>query len=211
MTSVLLCSALTASYVALGRFVVAHPLLGIDRAGRSFAGEFPRLAYVFTASCFFPVLLGFGLALIVLAIVSRAWRTRAIFSVVLMLVSWRVSDFAKDAFLRPRPHYWVLRHETSYSYSSGHAMFAVIVYGLWACLIATSDLPRAVRAFGATLLGLWACGIIWSRLALGAHYVTDLVGGVLLGLAMILFSAGVARAVFRADENRFRHVAAPLK
>ncbi len=58
----------------------------------------------------------------------------------------------------------------------------MLVYGLWAWFIWNSGLPRNVRAVVAPLFALWGCGVIWSRLALGAHYVTDLVGGVLLAV-----------------------------
>jgi membrane-associated phospholipid phosphatase len=75
-------------------------------------------------------------------------------------------------------------------------MFATIVYGLWAWYIWHSDLPRPVRVVVAPLLVLWACGILWSRLALGAHYVTDLIGGVLLGLTAIAL-ASAARIALR--------------
>jgi membrane-associated phospholipid phosphatase len=47
----------------------------------------------------------------------------------------------------------------------------------------------------APLLALWGCGVIWSRLALGAHYVTDLVGGVLLGLVALALAAAARTSV----------------
>jgi membrane-associated phospholipid phosphatase len=53
-----------------------------------------------------------------------------------------------------------------------------------------SELPRTARATSAALLLLLSIAICWSRLALGAHYVTDLIGGALLGLALIC--AGLA-------------------
>jgi membrane-associated phospholipid phosphatase len=71
-------------------------------------------------------------------------------------------------------------------------MFAVLVYGLWAWFIWNSDLPRGVRGVVAPLLALWGCGVIWSRLALGAHYVTDLVGGVLLAATILALASAVA-------------------
>jgi membrane-associated phospholipid phosphatase len=76
-------------------------------------------------------------------------------------------------------------------------MFAVLVYGLWAWFLWRSDLPRSVRFVVAPVAALWACGIIWSRLALGAHYVTDLIGGVLLATCALALAAEIHAAITR--------------
>jgi membrane-associated phospholipid phosphatase len=73
-------------------------------------------------------------------------------------------------------------------------MFAVVVYGLWSYFVATSALPRGVRVPLASALALWGCAVIWSRLALGAHWPTDLIGGVLFGIAVLAVGAAVTRS-----------------
>jgi membrane-associated phospholipid phosphatase len=59
-------------------------------------------------------------------------------------------------------------------------MYAVIISGLWALFVWKSNLPRGVRVVLTLALITWGIGAIWSRLALGAHYPSDLLGGVLL-------------------------------
>jgi membrane-associated phospholipid phosphatase len=189
--------AATAAYVALGLYVTHHPPLPIDLAGRAFAGHATSLALLFTESCWWPALLVLGIIAVLVAVRYPAWRGRVVFALATTLVAWQVSDGLKVAFGRPRPDYWVLIHEPTYAYSSGHAMFALLVYGLWAWFIWDSDLPRPVRVVVAPLLALWGCGVIWSRLALGAHYVTDLAGGVLLGVTALALASAVAAAVRR--------------
>lgn len=108
------------------------------------------------------------------------------------LLTWQLSDFLKNLFRRPRPEYWRLIHETSYSYSSGHAMFALLVYGLWAWFVWKSNLPHALRLILTPLLVLWAAAVVWSRLALGAHYVTDLIGGLLLATTTLSLAGAIA-------------------
>jgi membrane-associated phospholipid phosphatase len=178
-------------YAVLGAAVSHVPPFGIDVAGRAFAGQATFLALVFTESCWWEMLLALGIITILVAIRFPGWRVRVAAALAATLVTWQVSDVLKNVFHRPRPEYWKLIHEPTFSYSSGHAMFALMVYGLWAWFIWTSDLPRSVRRVVAPLLALWACGIVWSRLALGAHYVTDLIGGVLLGVTALALTSAV--------------------
>jgi membrane-associated phospholipid phosphatase len=190
--TLLLCAV---AYTLLGLAVAHVAPQGIDLAARALAGKAPHLALVFTASCWLPVLVSFGVLEIVLAVRVPPWRGRSLFAALVMLVGWRVSDALKDFFMRPRPPYWLLHHETSYAYSSGHAMFAVIVYFLWAAYVWRSTLPTTFRRIATPVLILWGCGVIWSRLALGAHYPSDLLGGALLGCAFLAGGVLVTGAV----------------
>ncbi len=184
-------------YWVLGTSVSHVPPHGIDAAGRALAGEAPRLALVFTASCWWEALVSLGVLIVVIAIRNPAWRGPALFAMPTTLVTWQVSDALKNVFRRPRPDYWTLIHEPSFSYSSGHAMFALLVYGLWAWFVWRSDLPRTARTVLATALALWGCGVIWSRLALGAHFVTDLIGGLLLATTAIAVASAISGAIRR--------------
>jgi membrane-associated phospholipid phosphatase len=177
-------------YGALGAAVSHAPPHGIDLAGRALAGQAQHLALLFTRSCLWYSLVVLGLIAVAAAVRFPAWRARVIYAIPTTLITWQLSDALKNVFRRPRPDYWRLIHEPTFSYSSGHAMFAVLVYWLWAWFIWKSSLPRTVRATVAPLFALWGCGVIWSRLALGAHYVTDLLGGVLLAVTAL----GVASA-----------------
>ena len=185
----------------LGSSVSEKPPEGIDLAGRALAGHAARVALVFTASCWWYVLVTLGIVAIGFAIAVPAWRARVIFSVATTLVAWQASDAIKNLFARSRPEYWALHHETSWSYPSGHAMFAVVVYGLWSYYVATSDLPQPLRTVLATAWALWGIGVIWSRLALGAHFVTDLTGGVLFGITMLALAAALAGGIPRLTKS----------
>jgi undecaprenyl-diphosphatase len=184
-------------YAVLGNAVSHVPPAGLDVAARAVTGEAPLLATILTASCFFPVLALFDILAIILAVRSRAWRSRAIFFAILLPIAWQTSDVLKNIFARPRPDYWIVYHETSFSYSSGHAMFAIVVYGLWAWFIFRSNLNSALRGAAALLLAVWAVGILWSRLALGAHYVSDIAGGILLGVALVALACAVHRPALK--------------
>ncbi len=184
-------------YAALGAAVSHVPPHGIDLAGRALAGQAQHLALLFTRSCLWYSLVVLGLIAVGVAIRVPAWRPRVIYAIPTMLITWQASDALKNVFRRPRPDYWRLIHEPTFSYSSGHAMFAVLVFWLWGWFIWNSSLPRGVRVLAAPLFALWGCGVIWSRLALGAHYVTDLIGGVLLAVTALGIASAVAPAFRR--------------
>lgn len=154
------------------------------------------VAWRLTQSCYPMVLVPICVVLLVLAAFLRIWRVRILLSIVTLLIGWRAADFFQHYFARPRPEMWVVRHELTFSYPSSHAAIAFGFYGLWAALVYYSDLPKGLRVGGASLLAIFALAICWSRLALGAHYITDLVGGALLGLATVLISVAAVVAIF---------------
>lgn len=123
------------------------------------------------------------LCVLTLVIAWRApiWRARALIAVGSLLISWQGADLFQKLFERPRPIDWVVKHETAFSYPSSHAAIAFGFYLLWALWLLGSDLPPVPRRLGALGLLVAALAICWSRLALGAHHTTDILGGALLG------------------------------
>jgi undecaprenyl-diphosphatase len=101
--------------------------------------------------------------------------------VVTVLSGWALSLLLKVGFQRPRPA--ILPHldgAGGYSYPSGHAMVAPLVFAFGAMLLA--------RGRSAGITGLWwaagwtlALTIAFSRLYLAVHYPSDVVAAVLAG------------------------------
>jgi undecaprenyl-diphosphatase len=111
------------------------------------------------------------------------WRVRALFSIFMLVLCWQGADFAQHFFARPRRLDWVVKHETAFGFPSSHATIATGFYGLWATFAACSSLRG--RVWLSIGLGLLALGICWSRLALAAHYLTDVLGGFLFAIALV--------------------------
>jgi len=180
-----------ALFALLGVYVVRNgEPAALAALQQSLINHSTLLAWWITWSCYVQVIGPITILLLIVAFLAKAWRTRILFSIVMLLLSWRVADFLQHYCARVRPVDWVVKHETAFSYPSSHAAIAFGFYGLWAVMIYWSDLPASVRRGGALLLAGLTVAICWSRLALGAHYVTDLVGGALLAIGLV--AAGLA-------------------
>jgi undecaprenyl-diphosphatase len=86
------------------------------------------------------------------------------------------------------------------SFPSGHAMSSVIAYGalLLVFLPAIGRRYRPMVIGGAVVLVL---AIGFSRLALGVHYITDVLGGYVLGLAWLAASTA-AFSTWRVERGK---------
>ena len=115
-------------------------------------------------------------------------RRRAWTDITLLLASLvgaaLLNPLVKHAVARPRP----LFHDpslvfTTYSFPSGHTMGTTAVYTALAIIVArrTRHGPFAIAGAAAMIVLIAA-----SRVNLGAHFLSDIVGGVLLGLAWVL-------------------------
>ena len=127
----------------------------------------------------------------------RRWRTLALV-VGSTLGGTLVNALLKRLFARPRPT--VVPHLTEVvteSFPSGHAMLSAIVYLTLGALLAQLVQRRRLKAYlvgvalGLTLL------IGLTRVYLGVHYPTDVLGGWMAGLGWALVTALVVRAARR--------------
>jgi undecaprenyl-diphosphatase len=99
-----------------------------------------------------------------------------------VLSGWAVSAIAKLLFRRARPRVIprLMRGAGWYSFPSGHATLAPLVFGLGA-LIWASPWPLRARAALLAASAVLSILIACSRVYLGAHWPSDALGGLLLG------------------------------
>lgn len=98
----------------------------------------------------------------------------------------------KNIFLRPRPDFPnAFYHESGYSFPSGHAMLSMLFYGMTAYLIASQGPSwRTQIRLGITALTL-SFLIGFSRIFLGVHYLTDVLGGWAAGFVWLATCIGL--------------------
>jgi undecaprenyl-diphosphatase len=138
--------------------------------------------------------LGTGTAVIVLASVSALFLmlNRQRYAATLLLVATlgglALNVVLKLHYHRPRPHVFPwLTDVISSSFPSGHAMNGVIVYGTIAYLAARQLQQRWAHITVMLLATVIAAAISLSRIYLGVHYPSDVLGGAIIGTAWASF------------------------
>ena len=140
-------------------------------------------------------------ALVVLGVwLLRTGRVRSLgFLVVTILGSLVLQLILKPFFARPRPDVPYAQILSDYSFPSGHTLSAVVFYGGVALVVWSLFGRRAgLVALGAAAVIAVAVGV--SRIYLGYHFLTDVVGGILAGVAWLL----IVGAAFRARPTWWR-------
>lgn len=100
-----------------------------------------------------------------------------------------INNILKFIFRRPRPdEIYRLITESNYSFPSGHAMISILFYGSIIVLINRSNIKHKIVLNTLIILIILLIGI--TRVYLGVHYVSDVIGGYLISLSIIVLIKG---------------------
>jgi membrane-associated phospholipid phosphatase len=144
------------------------------------------------------------LALFTAVVAWLMWRRLprlALFVVVTVAGSSVLNLVVKQAVHRARP---VLpdpvAHATGMSFPSGHAQAALVGFAVL-LLVFLPLLRGAWRAIAVAVAALLTIGIGFSRVALGVHYVSDVLAGYVLGAAWVIAMTAAFNAL-RLERGR---------
>ena len=126
------------------------------------------------------------------------WKKRkreAILFTIMILLGTAANNILKLAMHRPRPALAPLIFEHTYSFPSGHSMNSFIFFMTLAYFYYhfTHKKKVSLIAFAVSAVMVFCIGI--SRIYLGVHYPSDVIGGYLAGLLWLLIVLLVDKAI----------------
>jgi membrane-associated phospholipid phosphatase len=127
-------------------------------------------------------------ALAALVFLIGKYKREALFMLLTGLAGL-VSTIFKVMVNRPRPSeplVHVFKKASQQSFPSGHVLFYVVYFGMLTLLmIQLKEIPKIIRISVSAISLFLIFTIPFSRIYLGAHWFTDVVGGALLGLVCL--------------------------
>ena len=97
-----------------------------------------------------------------------------------------LNQMLKIILKRPRPTEFIIINEKGYSFPSGHSMISMAFYGLLIYLIYKKIKNKYLKATLIIILLLLILAIGISRIYLGVHYVSDVIGGFLISISYLI-------------------------
>jgi len=153
--------------------------------------------------------LGTGTVVLMIAAIAGLFLvlTQHKYSAILLLASTLgglvLNAVLKLGFNRPRPSIFVPTvHAVSSSFPSGHTMSAAIVYTTVAYLAARLHKRKWARWMVMTAAFIIIALISISRMYLGVHYPSDVIAGVVIGLAWAGFCMATLEAIQKFGVRR---------
>ena len=104
-----------------------------------------------------------------------------------LIFSTIMNNVIKVIIRRERPIYMIVR-ETTFSFPSGHTMASVSMYGILIYLINKSNMNKKLKIILSIILGMIPLMVATSRIYLGAHYFSDILGAIMRATIVLIIS-----------------------
>lgn len=130
-----------------------------------------------------PIMVIITLLILVLAIKDKKIKISLVINLLGITI---INNLIKVIIARPRPEINKLVTETGYSFPSGHSMVSMAFYGYLIYLIYRYIENKYIKWLLIVLLSILICLIGISRIYLGVHYTSDVLGGFLLSISYLV-------------------------
>lgn len=115
----------------------------------------------------------------------KKWWSEAILLIGNLALTGILVALLKNVYQRPRPTIQHLVEEVGFSFPSRHALASTLVVGALVIIVSQRVKNRHLRHLLQVLLMVFILTIMTSRVYLGVHYPTDVLGSFLLGLGIL--------------------------
>ena len=114
-----------------------------------------------------------------------------------LVIATTLNQLLKRILQRPRPTEYRIIEETGYSFPSGHSMVSMAFYGYLIYLIYKYVENKYIKWTLIVLLSILICSIGISRIYLGVHYTSDVLGGFLASISyLVIYISAVKKFLF---------------
>ena len=115
------------------------------------------------------------------------------------IITVLINIVIKNIIKRPRPNILRLIKQSGYSYPSGHSMIAIATYGYLIYVVNKNIKNKSTRILLTIFLLFIILGIGISRIYLGVHYPSDVLGGYVLALLIEIIVIKTYKKNFKGE------------
>lgn len=174
-------------FLMFAKKVFNSEIISIDTIGYSFVNKYiiktnitPIIKYI--------TWFGSATCLILITLLSFILKNKKISICILsnLTIITLLNQIFKFIFVRPRPTEFRIITETGYSFPSGHSMISMAFYGFIIYLIYNKVKNKYIKWLLIIFLSLLIISIGISRIYLGVHYTSDVLGGFLISISYLI-------------------------
>lgn len=122
-----------------------------------------------------------------------------------LIVIFILNRIIKVIIARPRPNILRIIEEGGYSFPSGHAMVSMAYYGLLIYLIQKKIKSKQLKYILIAILIVLILGIGISRIYLGVHYFTDVIGGFIISILYLIALIAIYNKKYKKGGKNEQH------
>ena len=119
-----------------------------------------------------------------------------------LVIATLLNQLLKYIIQRPRPEGYRLIAESGYSFPSGHSMVSMAFYGFIIYLIWKMVKNKRIKYVACGILGFLIPMIGFSRIYLGVHYASDVIGGFAISIVYLLLFTNMTRSILQLEKEK---------
>jgi len=133
-------------------------------------------------------LMDYKQAILLLIFIYLLINKKEIFEISIFNVG--INSIIKNLIKRKRPDVLKLIIQGGYSYPSGHSSLTCVIFGYLIVYVLLNVKNKFIKTSLIILLILLSISICISRIYVGVHYFSDVIGGILLGINILYLYIG---------------------